>query len=150
MQITNEMVEAAWKEYIQKRHVTNSQAMRAALEAALGAMSKCDGELVSTLRKWSEAVQTDTVSKMTFCDASLINGECISESLVRAAACIEDLAAALKVFAEQANTHSEKIPDNMFIDDYERLPGDTWVSFAGLHVGDLRRARAALERWGLK
>lgn len=53
------------------------------------------------------------------------------------------LRAALAPFAAQAATHGDQIPDTMFIDDYVRNPGK-WKSIAGITVGDLRRARAAL------
>ena len=51
---------------------------------------------------------------------------------------------ALKPFAEQAETHNAQFQDEMFIDDYVRAPGEVWVSFARITLGDLRRARAAL------
>lgn len=55
---------------------------------------------------------------------------------------VEKLRAALKPFAEQATHHSDKMPDEMFIDDYEQIKG-SWVSFAQLRIGDLRRAAEA-------
>lgn len=52
---------------------------------------------------------------------------------------------ALQPFAKQADTHGEQIPDNMFIDDYERDTAKPWKSMAGITVGELRRARTALK-----
>jgi len=54
---------------------------------------------------------------------------------------IDRLREALKPFAEQADTHSVQMPDQMFIDDYEHEKGKPWVSFAQIRIGDLRRAR---------
>ena len=64
--------------------------------------------------------------------------------LDEAADVIELLSRALEPFAKQADTHGEQIPDEMFIDDYERSESTHWVSFAQIRVGELRRARAAL------
>lgn len=60
----------------------------------------------------------------------------------RSCACIEDLAGALKPF--------EDVVDDLDADHQD--DGELWESSAamGITAGDLRRARAALERWGLK
>lgn len=47
-------------------------------------------------------------------------------------AAFEDVCEALEPFALQASTHSDKTPD--------------WLYVAGITIGDLRRARAALSR----
>lgn len=52
MKVTDEMVEAAWSEYIQKSHATNSQAMRAALEAALGVKHSTSTTCIEELAGW--------------------------------------------------------------------------------------------------
>lgn len=57
---------------------------------------------------------------------------------------VNSLMAALLPFAKAADTHSEQMPDAMFIDDYEQPKGQPWQSAAGLTIGDLRRARTAL------
>jgi len=60
--------------------------------------------------------------------------------LIEAADRIEELEKALRPFAEEADTHADKIPDQMHIWDYEGPEGGR----SNLRVGDLRRARAAL------
>lgn len=130
MQITDEMVEAAWKEYMQKRHATNSQAMRAALEAALGVKSS---RSLPTLRciVTGHIVGTDT---------RMIGKPCECPTCI-AAACVEDLVAALKPFAALAFSYDPpEDDDNEIVWDYRASP----------KLGNLRKARDILERWGLK
>jgi hypothetical protein len=52
---------------------------------------------------------------------------------------IAELEAALKPFAHEAASHSDKIPNEMYIDDYQGVGQTTIIT-----VGDLRAARAAL------
>lgn len=72
----------------------------------------------------------------------------VTSIVIAQSARIRELEAALHPFAEQAAHHSDKMPDEMFIDDYER-PKGKWVSLAGIRLRDLRRAaRALTERNG--
>lgn len=75
--------------------------------------------------------------------AAKTNANVDREKFEQAAARIEALERALKPFADQAKTHSDKMPDEMFIDDYEQHDKSKWVSHAGIRVGDLRRAARA-------
>lgn len=113
MQITDEMVEAA-------RDIINDPRMRAALEAALGARRKNAATIVMSLRMACGYEDiTDEVRKSC---SHASNG-----LVIDAAACIEDLAAALKPFAS--------------VD---------WGYGGVLNTEDYNRARAVRERWGLK
>ena len=123
MQITNEMVAEACFVYQQQGN------MRAALEAALGER-KLNDDIVSSLR-----VRAD-----------LRDGHMGYETLTGiacrdAAACIEELAAALKPF-----THKFASDEAL----NEREDDEPYLYLRPICVGDLRRARATIERWGLK
>lgn len=100
--------------------VTNE---RAALEAALGAGNGSAPEIIKALRLPIAEMKCDCVR-------------------CRAAACIEDLAAALKPFAQIEIGITDKEAVDM--EDWFRHGGDS------LTVGDFRRARVILEGWGLK
>lgn len=109
MQVTNEMVAEACFVYQQQG------SMRAALEAALGARSENAATIVMSLRMACGYENlTDEVRKSC---SHASNG-----LVIDAAACIEDLAAALKEVIS--------------------------VSDRATDIYD--RARATLERWGLK
>ena len=108
MQITDEMVEAALAAYhgpVDKSIARDCAVfMRAALEAALGARSGNASDFVKQLK-----------------DSAYWQS---NEDYAKAAACIEDLAAALRPFASG--------------------------SADGFSGADRDHARATLERWGLK
>ena len=85
------------------------------------------GDLVRRLRDDRAGIAVDI--------ASALDDLCIE-----AADRIEELEEALRPFADEADTHADKIPDQMHIWDYEGPEGGR----SNLRVGDLRRARAAL------
>ncbi len=118
MQITDEMVSTAVAAYWQSgsKIILSDTHMRAALEAALGARSVNAPKLISNMRK---NAGPDTML---------------------AAACIEDLAEALKPFADSAAKYDPPEED----DNYWSWDPEV------VKIGWLRTARAVLERWGLK
>jgi hypothetical protein len=129
MQVTNEMVAEACFVYQQQG------SMRAALEAALGARSENAATIVMSLRMACGYENlTDEVRKSC---SHASNG-----LVIDAAACIDDLAAVLKPFAQIEIGITDKEAADM--EDWFRHDGDS------LTVGDFRRARTTLERWGLK
>lgn len=95
--------------------------MRAALEAALRVRPKCDSDLLMRLR--GEALG---ITAEVGVPAPITNV---------AAACIEDLTEALKPFVIVCGDEPW--------DDKE-------IVSASFPIGTFQRARAALERWGLK
>lgn len=115
MQITDEMVRSAWSAWMDSRFHDCPDRMRAALEAALGASTE-----FAKLKDEHEAMGRAR------CDD---------------AACIEDLAGALKNFAMIEMPSQE--PDHWPI--FGKKAGMGWPI-----VGDFRVARATLEKWGLK
>lgn len=143
MQITDEMVEAALDAYDAPRYAPCEKRMRAALEAALGPLleyqrkqaedimtlgqqvGRLEAALVAQSKRESEIV----MSLRMACGYSNITDEvrksCSHASnglVIDAAACIEDLAAALKEV----------------------------ISVSDRATDIYNRARATLERWGLK
>jgi len=100
--------------------------MRAALEAALGAGPKCGNasELVNSLIGWANVLQ-------------IPSGKFVNEDCRAAAACIEDLAAALK---EALSTQEE----------WEESVSKVIGRPVNVFPRAIDRARATIERWGLK
>lgn len=123
MQITDEMVEAAWRTC---SGALSPREMRVALEAALGAQRQ--GAIPDVVTNLHEAAALCRIHK-NHQTASVIH---------QAAACIEDLAGALRNIAayddRPASEHLEKT--------------GSWGQFD--EPGGAQIARATLERWGLK
>lgn len=133
MQITNEMVEAALDAYDAPRYATCEKRMRAALEAALGEKKEYQSEngIIFRLRKrnvpygWIELADI-------------------------AAACIEELAAALKLITPPLRgvcggplVCAKAIYEDGTDENTKRHKGS-------ISPEDYRRACSTLERWGLK
>lgn len=122
--ITDEMVEAAIKAAKETFYAGNPAdkhtQMRAALEAALGARTRNAPEIVLNLRKWGDCL-------------NIPSGPFVNEDCKCAAACIEDIAEALR--------------ENEFVATTGPLTTD---GYKNALEQVKKRARAALERWGLK
>lgn len=117
MHITDEMVKAACLTLYEECDIAGHWVeMREALEAALGQF----------MLQYGDNVELQEAEQVGF---------------NRSAACIEELAGALKLFAEIADCYDP--PED---DDHEIV----WDRKASPKLGDIRRARATLERWGLK
>lgn len=112
--------------------------MRAALEAALGASKIPSGENIAT----ALLDQQEWLSALGFIGLIAIHRE--------VASCIEDLAEALRPFAAYISLLDNNYTTKGYGDDCALgyLPGT--INAGAATVGDLRRARAVLERWGLK
>lgn len=114
MQITDEMIDAALDAYDAPRYAPCEKRMRAALEAALGARPTGDApDLVVFFRRSADPTENE------------------------AAACIEDLAEALKDMTKTQAEWEEYV---------SQIIGRPIVPFERA----IDRARATLERWGMK
>lgn len=117
MQVTDEMVDAA-------RNIINDPRMRAALEAALGARRGNASELINSLIGWANVLE-------------ISSGKFVNEDCRKAAACIEDLAAALNYMIQTQEAWEEDVSKII-----QRPPN--------IFNRAIDYARATLEKWGLK
>lgn len=132
MKVTDEMVVEALLAHATSPPivdlVTATHAMHMALAAALEARCGNASELVNSLIGWSNMLE-------------IPSGKLVNEDCRAAAACIEDLAEALRMFAKLAACYDPPEDDDNFT---------VWDKHAYPKIGELRNARATLERWGLK
>lgn len=129
MQITNEMVNTAFDVFSSKT-IWNKNAMHDALEAALGAQPKMYTDILLALR-------------------GVTPGNKLAHD---AASCIEDLAGALKPFAKESDNWGTTPDDDSPLAYTFDLPDGYGIQqvMCGFTAKDFYRARATLERWGLK
>lgn len=130
MQITDEMIEAAWLRY-QKSLETDSStgelSMRAALEAALGTAIK------QSVRIQDPRVLAESLIGLGPSSDGAVERD-LRHALEQQAACIEDLAAALR----EVERH-----------DIDK-PGLGYPDLESVIRSAVGAARATLEKWGLK
>lgn len=134
MKVTDEMVSTAVAAYWQSggKIILSDTHMRAAIEAALGQKQGKKYSAADNLLNWAKAKATE-------------NNDSLRADLLSNAACIEDLAAALKLFCDIDGEGAED-----FGDDTKVIVKFGRTTNYALKLGYLRRARATLERWGLK
>lgn len=141
MQISDEMIEAAWRAYALAGPLKDR--MRAALEAALGQKQGKKYSAADNLRNWAKAKATE-------------DNEYLRADLLSNAACIEDLAAALKevliggnhlaLLIRHGHPSANATPRDAACHYGPDIPAyDAWCCWSSI-----MRARAALEKWGLK
>ena len=129
MQVTDEMIDAALDAYDAPRYAPCEKRMRAALEAALGAKTGSDENIAEELRDQEAWLYT-------------LGFKGLIELHDRAADCIEELAAALKEIIQ-----FDRAEKRMCI---EFDPAGCTYEVEDIDGPHADRARATLERWGLK
>lgn len=127
MKVTDEMVEVAISKVISCTGIVTPSSMRAALEAALGQF----------MLQYGDNVELQEAEQIGF---------------NRSAICIEDLAGALKPFAKESDNWGTTPDDDSPLAYTFDLPDGYGIQqvMCGFTAKDFYRARATLERWGLK